>query len=704
MKYIFLFFSISLKLIGQTDLIILNEKESISFTEKQISKSVIVINRTVEYKINTKNGVAILSKIVLPQQIDETYYPNCTKVRNIDRTLDFIKINNIEITVKSNSQIRIINTDNPEKLYTKSVINNNEANFISNIDRDIIINGQKYMDQTVNTEQYGENTKYIYKINNLSVGDIVIVKYEYQANFSNNINTLLSIRKFFHSKYPKKHYELTWSYNNELLVDTFFVNHSNYKITKTGNIIIIDWVFENLPAALNEQNSKAYLDLPYFAFLPKPDDFLTRDIDSYDAFYLPTYYYLANHRERKFKKAIVDAKIGLKDKDNLAIDKLVKHFIDEKKSANSIRLMQCFMVDSVKYENADNYYDRKITNTKNHIGVKIQDGIIKDNNIELIYAYWLNKMKYKYFTGYISDNRIAQIGKNYLVPVNSENMLFVPYYNTKYPMYIYPKQEIGYYADELAFYLEGSNILLLSSNDYGDTKRNFERKTKISKTPKSKFSDNYRTVKSKVNITTTAIAKFNTKLNLSGQFSTLTRNIYLNKPTDNTINSTYLEPIWQINPTTKLNDINITKNDYYYPFKYSFVLKYTDEDIVKKTNEEYIIDVSKLIHHVTINNLDSQFLKRTTNFYTDFVGKDSYNYLFEFANKVKLNEEIKKVIKNTLGTYSYNVKQINSNTILISSIFSVKTEFVDAKNINDVFDIYSATNNVSKLNIRIMHE
>ena len=697
MRYIIFFIIISINSLAQTDLTILNQKESISFTGTQISKSVITINNYIEYKINNQNGINKLSYIVLPQQIDETYKPNCTKVRNIDRALDFIKINNIKIIVESNSIIRVINTEKPKKRYSKSVINNNEIDFLNFIEKDIVVNGQKYMNQHINTEQYGNNTKYIYKIDNLKVGDIVTVKYEYQANFSNNINTLLSNRKFFHSKYPKKHYELTWSYNSELIADTFFVNHSNYKITKANGTIKINWIFNNLPPALAEINSKPYLDLPWFGFLPKPDDFLTRDVDTYEAYYLPTYYYLANHRERKFKKAIVDSKIGLRDKDNLAIDKLVKHFNDGKKSANNLRLMQRFMVDSVEYKNADKYYDREKTNTKNSVGVHIRDGIIEDNNIEFIYAYWLNKMGYNYFTAYVSDNRIAEIGKKYIVPVNSENMLFIPYYDDKYPMYIYPKQEIGYYADELPFYLEGNNILLLSSNDYGDIKRNFERKTKISKTPKSKFSDNYRNVKSKVKVNKQAKAIFETKLDLSGQFSTLTRAVYLKTPTDRTINKQYLTPIWEVSSKTELNNINTTKSNYYYPFKYSFDINYTDNDVITKENNRYKINLSALIHHISIANIDDEFLNRVTDFYPDFIGKDTYNYLLEFEDAVEIADDNNISVRNEFGSYNFSVKQINPNTILISSIFIINSEKVDKIKIKDVFDIYSEINKVKNI-------
>jgi len=650
------------------DLLVLQEDLKISFKGQKAAYINVVFEKEVTYRILNQKGIDKLFPVTLPEQMDPTYNPYGPKIRNLNRLMDDIKITEFEVKISKpdGSEVSpdISRKEKEEKIIT---------------DRDI----------------YGKMYKYDYYVTEVETGDVVAIHYKYSFPYIHNYFRMFSYRMFLHGKEPRKSYDLTISHHLDLEVDTFFVNNARPEIRVEENQVVYSWEKTNLPGCLDDPGAKAYQELPWFTITLKPYELLYQDYNSFKETFVPMWYYLSFNREDKLRSSVVDREVGAKDRDNLSFNKLARRFTSmggaDTTGIDRLRYFQRYMADSVTYDNDHNYFSGWEGYLKDHPGLQLAGFKVKEHLKEVVYASMIPKMELDFLTAYIADNRFGAMRKEYYAPVYDNEFLFATILNNNTFAYLLPKSDTrNLYCEELPFYYENAPVLLIYSYDFAGYKRNFTEIMRILNTPGSGPADNYRKINSLAVVDPEkGSVSFNTKISLSGQYSTLTRFIYQERACDSTINPRYLHKVWEINQDYEINKVNPGETQIYFPYQSATTASYTAQNLVENSDGKIIIDLNNWIKHIIIENVESN--TRFTDFYPDFLGSDTYAYMLQFPFPVEiLSENLNVNIDNEFAKFTFDIKQTSPNQVLINSYFLTKKPVISNLKFNDVVTIYKS--------------
>ena len=651
------------------DLIVLNEEMEVNITGRKTVLMIATVTNNLTIVIKTADGLSEFQPFKLPKKFDELYIYHAPTVRNIDWAYDNVEVLNFEANINSVNSIQII-----KEISTKRVLD--MEGFFGNINL------------------------FEYTIENLHIGDTLRLSYTYDIPFKDNWIRLLSNRIFFHGKYPKKSYSLSWCHNKDLEVDSLFVNHVIPEVSLEGNKFCYHWNLNNLPGCLDESGSRPYKTLPYFVFVPQSYDFEYTHFDSYVQEFIPPYFLESSKRQDELQIEYWDNVIGNKSKNNLHYQKVADRIIaltpDDTLGTARLRYFQQFMADSVVYDPALNYYNHNEDQIKQRAGVDLWGKTLKDNNIERIYGNIVPKLGVDLFTAYPVDIRVGEISPQYTPTVKDNDLLFGIALNDKTLGFVVPKSDKNnYYFEEVPFYYEEIPVLLLHYTDFPSMleKRNFNREFRSYYTPASNWKDNYRKVQSKVNVDLNSnTLKFQTRVILSGQYSTLTRCVYFSNPIDSTINPQYHDPIWSIASNVEVKKVVTLHPQIYYPYKTTVNAEYTIKNLLNIDNNQITIKPGNWFKMIYAKDIcyEARFL----DYYPDFVGSDSYSYMLEFDKPVKLISNQDDIdFTNKYCHISFSIKQLGENRLLMTCNYSILSKIIDkesivlVKEINDIISM-----------------
>lgn len=643
------------------NLLILNEEVDVHITGLKVKLMIATVTKHQSIVIQNQQGLLELQAIKIPQKLDELYIFHAPSVRNIDWAYDDVTIRHFEARkAPDNEPLQTI-----QKVVPKQIIN---------------LEGY-----------FGELDEFIYTIENIEIGDTIELSYSYEIPFNTNWIYLLSNRVFFNGKYPKKNYSLNWCYNKYLVVDSLFINSDIPETSIVMDEICYHWNLKNLPGCLDEPGSRPYKDLAHLVFVPRSYDFEYTHYNSYKQEFVPTYFFEANDVQSKLYTERWDNIIGNKNKNNNAYGNVADRYNrwapDDSTGLNRMRYFQRFMVDSVTYDPAINYYSYNENHIKQRAGVDLKARIVKDNNIERVYGNIIPRFGLDFFTAYPIDSRMGEISPQYNPTVKDNDLILGVAMNDKTLCFVIPKSDKNnYYFEELPYYYEDIPVLLLHFLDFpnGLEKRNFNTEFRTLKTPASGWKDNYRKVQGKVVIDLdNDLVNFQTRVMLSGQYSTLTRNVYNKLPLDSTINLKYFEPVWNISDNVKVKSYKLKEPHIYYPFKTSVTAMYSCDNQIINDNDQIKIKIGNWFTPVYYEGIVNEI--RFLDYYPDFVGYDNYSYMLEFNKDIDLvNKDCDISIKNDYANLGFNVKQTSDKTILVTCNYSILTRKVEKDNIEQV--------------------
>ncbi len=649
------------------DLIILSEEMDVNITGKKTMLMTATVSNKLTVVLKTQNGLSEFQPITLPNKFDELYIYHAPTVRNISWTYENINMQYFNASIKNDHN------------------NQNEIKIVQNIKRKRVLDMEGF---------FGYVDQYDYFLENLRVGDTLLLSYKFEIPFKDNWIKLLSNRIFFHGKHPKKSYSLTWCHNKELEVDSLFANHKIPEVSLSGNKFCYHWTFDNLSGCIDEPGSKPYETLPYFVFVPQSYDFEYTHFNSYKQEFIPPYFLEASRRQDELWEENWDNVIGNKNKNNSCYQKVANKIIslapDDKLGVVQLRYFQQYMVDSVNYDPALNYYKHNEDQRKQRAGSDLLAYILKDNNLERIYGNIVPRLGLDLFTAYPVDSRVGVISPQYTPTVKDNDLLLAIALNNKTLSFVIPKSDKNnYYFEEMPFYYEDIPVLLLHYTDYPSRleKRNFNTDFRQTTTPASNRKDNYRKIQGKVSIDLdNNIAEFQTRVILSGQYSTLTRCIYNSSPVDSTINPKYLEPIWNLAENVEIKNVKPQHPMIYYPFKTTITTEYVARDLLSSESKQYTLKPGRWFKMIYSNSICNE--PRFLDYYPDFVGSDSYSYMLEFDKPIKLISVQDTIdIANNYGQFSFLSKQISENQILFICNYNILANKVTKDSIGLVREI-----------------
>ena len=537
-----------------------------------------------------------------------------------------------------------------------------------------------------------------FKITNVKPGDEVELVYSYKTLTENN-------RVFFHSLLPKQNLSLSVSYaTNEVYFFDFFNNAQPTLMPKADNESkerTYVWEMKNLPAYKNEVNSRPHTNLPYFTYYYHYRDFgKLKSNGDYEQFlpYIWEAYYrrYVNYVEKGFKidysrnEQLSKRFFNRPDKNTMTLNRFF-----ESRTANipDTFLIKRFMsihnhiTDSFNYDNDKEWFKEGFMKVKN-ISKVIDDKTLHNVSRTRLYYEMASRLRDDFYITMLADKRIENTDLNKYKPMIRWKYFYVIPYQGSY-FFFYPKLDrFGHYANEMPFYNENNITFLIpqaipdSSTWHEHTIISFPRTA----TPYSSIADNVRTSQILVNVNTQRNqADFATRVELKGQYSTLTRGFYQYESKDPLVSENYYHKIWEIPGCVKPDSVNVTENSKDFPFAYHFTAYYqTDKLLTKNQDGSFSIHLKDLLRFITEKNLDTT--KRITDFYPDFIGQDTYKYYFKFDHAITVSnaEEINFEEKNSFGALRIQVMNAQPNVILLESKLVVNAERVAATSITEV--------------------
>ena len=127
----------------------------------------------------------------------------------------------------------------------------------------------------------------------------------------------------------------------------------------------------------------------------------------------------------------------------------------------------------------------------------------------------------------------------------------------------------------------------------------------------------------------------------------------------------------------------------YYPFKTTITAGYVASNLLAVEGNQYTLKPGswfKMIYSQDICN-ETRFL----DYYSDFIGSDSYSYMLEFDKPIKLISSQDAInVTNNYGHFSFLIKQIGENKILLNCNYNILAKKITKDSIGFVKEINQA--------------
>lgn len=649
------------------DVIILDEKNDISITGLKASFITFSISKKLQFKALNQDGIKRISSFLLPETFDPTYISHFPKDRNYTYAFSNMKCK-----------------------YFKGTIKKANGDVVDAIVKQTIVPVKMVM---VENNLYGNFQKYAYQVTNIDPGDEVTIEYNYTITYLDNFGILSSFRIFFNSDIYKEKYQLTLSHQSNLNINICYKNNAEpNNTTILDNIKTYQWTKNNLTGCINEEGSIPYLSLPNIVFSIKPLELLYTLPYSFEEKYVPFYAYLSFQREKTQLGIAKSISQNVKTKQLLEFYDFVnietKDIKNDSLNYNKLLKIQNKIADEFTFANDTNYF-KKLDIRDPKIGDEAKGHVLRDINRYDLYVALILKLGLSYFTAYVSDRRTGEINNDYFTPMYNSDYLFAIVLKNNTVQYLYPKKsKFGYYLNEMPFYFEDIKARLVSLDDYRNYKNPINDSPRHIKVPNSIINDNVRKSNILVKINTDSLSlAFEAKINLSGQYSTLTRGVYQYNYLDETVNQLYNKKIWDLNDNVKLISKDITVTNKEFPFPTNVNAKYNARNLVAKKGDTYSLDLKNWFNHIIYCNIDA--INRQMDFYPDFVGKDSFVYYLQFDKNIKLINQIKNTeIKNEFGELTINITPVGHDALRITTLFLTKNNKIASGKIETVKAIY----------------
>lgn len=545
--------------------------------------------------------------------------------------------------------------------------------------------------------------------------DFSVVTYE-----SNSVNYYLSAmtgdlqknqlpyRMFFNGTLSKQHFKLSFQYKNniEYYVISCFNGGTFNDSTTVGNTTRFTWERTNLDGCIMEPGSRNFKQLPYMVFYYHGRDFGKVNMQTGEVLqpwpYTWEAYFTSNvHVQDKKAEKIVE---NLLPKDHAYI--VMRNYLKELKQSvgdtNKYKLVRAYhkaITENFNYQE-DAAFIAGTDQRKERLGDFFEGKILRQISRNRIYRFMFFIMKEDYFTTRLYDKRVQELNFERYTP----SLVFDTYFNIVHDQsvsYFLPKKaKFGWYENELPFYYEDVNTELVTQNlDIEETYKKLpDIKFQRVRTPYSTFNDNYRNHNVLVNILTDQMqVNFDARVELSGQFSTLTRGYYENHYLDPSVNELYNHKITDLGGDVKLISQDKTNSNTDFPFTANYHLKYEKNDVITKASDGTLhLNLSNWFAHIIYKNFNAD--NRKTDFYFDFQFQDTYKYFIKTDKAVAVvntNDFTKEIIA-AFGNYTITLSYPQPGIIQIESKMVVKNEIVQAKEVMNVAAVYQAIEQLNK--------
>lgn len=656
------------------DLVIIDEEVKFNL----LNRTTQIMQRNCIIKVNTENGVKKLKSISLPESFDigadhHLAQHGRHKLTQAPFIYDFKIIHFAARVLKKNGTV----VDLP---------------------MDVKINKVFWLENDGNRL---ENFNYVFSLENIEVGDVL--EYNYLVHFVGRYGYNLF---FFNGDIPKQNsfFEIKYSplknFEDQQII--FSANGADSVLKKSTGMdrLTTIWTsqyhFKNLKSNNYPVNSRSGKTLPYI--------FIDLNFLTYiGSTHIPAEALVFKDRGKNFEWLplnTVYVEGANYDKQHANIRKFLSHIPNDISNPDkSVFLSKlCDTLNTLKYVSAEsmNYSDEA------QYSVGSGEWLVKGKIIEefMFEMYWqlLNESKMPKNIVCVQDKRLGEHVTTTRSAYKYEYNLF-GVNNGKSMLYIIPRADgMKYNLDEIPFYIEGVTAALMN---YDIQEIRFKslispKVTHFIKTSSSSENENVRTENAtfKFNLDSNSVTAF-IKENLSGQFSTIVRPLYLKNSIDSTVNPIYFKKC-----TDKPNSRNISivksSSSSTFPFKNSFVC--SEKIDFSNKNEISLKDWFSFTFNKKLISEKPNF-----DYYFDFEYTDIYNYMIEFNRPADITniDAFSKSIHNSYFDVSSKLTKQTETSYLLSVSIKVKEQVLSQADGQLLLDFVNDLDNINNMTMQI---
>lgn len=648
--------------------------------------------RNMEVVISNEEEQNYFSKIDIPFIFDPTRQFHNSVIKNLGNYYGSVSIDYFEVYKNGNRM---------DDLFTKEVVEIENVllkSTATNIYWDDIFNRNNIATGGPRMRTYRKN---YYASNAISIGDTLNFSIRYSIPLEANIEALESYRIFLNEAINKRNCTFILSHSSIVDINLMYVNIHKPLIEEKDNKIFYTWNINNLSGSINEVNSRAYLELPNISFCPVPEDFTYTMRNTQNRIKYQMNALCAMSREYDFLAVRRSVKIGVINKNYVQLYKYVEQFQDsiENDSLGFMALdaMHTDINNNFKYLNSRENYISESTEL-HQFWKMVRDKEMPDRSRIPFYMAMIGSADHDLYTGYVADKRSGVISESYMAPMLTDDFCLVPLVANNTLQTFWPKRDdMSLYRNELPFYYEGTTMALIHPEDYLFHKSELTTELRKTITPTSDVKHNFRTHTTLVEIdldSNRSSAKC--KVNLGGQYSTLTRSLYRGDTSYTQINDAYnttVKDTWNTTDFT-YDDVSTSSG---FPYLSKIDASADLSNIVSHINGQIEIDTKGLINHITTSTTEN----RNLDYYFDFLGTDSYTYMFKFSTEVVLDNPYNISITHDEIQYVFEVSQLAPNAIKLVSKQNILKEKIAAEEYSKLQEVFEAIRQQENIGIKL---
>jgi hypothetical protein len=360
-----------------------------------------------------------------------------------------------------------------------------------------------------------------------------------------------------------------------------------------------------------------------------------------------------------------------------------------------------YTVDKLEFKNDFNYFIHE-EHGFHDMGTHLENNIYREASRHEYYFNMLDRVNQPYYKVLLQDRRIQVLDTNLVGVIYMDGLSYMVYDNDSVPHLYHPKRSrSGYYTNELPFYYTDQYTFLVPQTV---PRKIYDKDPEsirypIVYIPEPAYAFNSKKTVSHVDISLDhKTSKIDTRLNLSGQYSTLTRGYYLYGDKDTTISPTYYTDIFKkcTDATCKLDSSQKT-----FPYYHQFSLQADPFKNVLSTIEgDFVIDLASLINiHYEI--FDSKHAKAS--FRHDFTGKEEFIIQLDFDKLVTIEnaESYNKEISTKGFYFASNLVKIADNEYGLKIIWEVKENLTLQKDLPTLEEAFRTIKKFTQLKLKV---
>ncbi len=346
-------------------------------------------------------------------------------------------------------------------------------------------------------------------------------------------------RVFFHGALPIREQRIELLYHSKHGMR--LGGEAPKDLRMNGEERIATWDHHHLPGVMHEVNARPGSELPFIAVTFTPDDlrYIRRERLSGLPIQQPHWLQAIRQREAKAVWWRRVARKRVPDRQNALIKRFIERTcagIPDSLAPQRMEALHERIARDFQYQDDRDWYV-EIDQGLARMGDQVKDERLRQISRYDLYSKLLNALRIEHVTAYVLDKRAGRLTDQFTTPMWDNEFIF-GIKNGPDMLWMHPKRaRHGWFADELPFYWQGSEALLIDLQRLvGDD----PRPPLFVELPTDDPASNVRAIEYSLRVDLDEVeASGEARIFLSGQFSTLGRAAFLGASIDSTVHPNY---------------------------------------------------------------------------------------------------------------------------------------------------------------------